>query len=87
MANQTIIPVGNQVEGDITSCKIENQVISVQKLSAFSIQKRTTYASYDVCSKQIIQQYTIPEINDFGVMVIFIITICIVISLISWINR
>lgn len=73
--DNTKVVVGGNVSGDITSCKIENQVIKVQIKSAFSLQQRTTYASYDVCSKRIINQYTNPEITGFGVFSLFMIGI------------
>jgi hypothetical protein len=62
----TIIPVGNNVEGNITSCKIEEQKIQTNRNSVFSITQKDTYASYDVCSKQIIRTYDIPHFTGFG---------------------
>ena len=71
MLNTMIVPT-NKVEGDITSCKIENQVLCVEKKSVLSFKQTTTYVSYDVCSKSIIQEYTIPEFTTFGfVMILF----------------
>jgi hypothetical protein len=61
METQTIIPVGNQVEGNITSCKIENQLIKIDKESIFSLSQLKTYAAYNVCDKEIINQYQVPE--------------------------
>jgi hypothetical protein len=65
MAENVLIPSAN-VEGNITSCKIENQLIKTDRASVFSVQEIETYATYDVCSKQIIQQYTIPSLAPAG---------------------
>lgn len=42
MAETAIIPASN-VEGNVTSCKIERQTLKVEKNSAFSLQQKTTY--------------------------------------------
>ena len=57
--NEKIL-VGGNVHGDITSCRIESQALSVDRTSAWSLTKITNYASYDVCSKQIISHYSLP---------------------------
>lgn len=59
---KTIVIPTNGVTGDITSCKIETQHIKTEKKSVFSLTKVDTYASYDVCSKQIIERYEIPSL-------------------------
>jgi hypothetical protein len=63
---QTVIVPGTNVEGNITSCKIENQLISTQRSSALSVTETNTYASYDVCSKEIISQYSVPQVTELG---------------------
>ena len=65
MENDKIILGGGNIQGNITSCKIENQIIRIDKKSAFSPIQYTTYASYDVCSRQVIERYVVPETNDF----------------------
>lgn len=67
MSNNIIIPT-NKVEGDITNCKIEHQQIRVDKRSMWSLKQTTTYISYDVCSKDILQEYTIPQFSGFSVI-------------------
>ena len=66
----TIIPVGNEVRGDITSCKIENQLIMTQRNSAFSITEYNTYAAYNVCDKRIINQYSVSDFTGMGLLYI-----------------
>ena len=68
MNTQTIIPVGNDVQGDITSCKIDNAVLSISKNSALSLTERTTYASYNVCTKEVIQTYEVPNVTTFALV-------------------
>ena len=64
-----LVPTANVI-GDVTACKIENQLISTERVSATSLQEVNTYVSYDVCSKQIIYQYQVPDITFFGGMAI-----------------
>lgn len=72
MSNQTTIIPASEVEGNITSCKIENQVKEVKKDSTFSIQKTTTYMTYDVCNREVIAEYQVPEFTGFIGMVIIV---------------
>ncbi len=67
---QIIVPVGNEVAGDITNCKIENVILSINRSSAFSLRQTVSYASYDVCTKEIIQIYDVPEQTEFCAVVI-----------------
>lgn len=55
---------GSNVEGNITSCKIENQLIKVDRKSVLSPTEVKTYISYDVCNKQVINTYTLQEWRD-----------------------
>ena len=67
MDTQTIIVPGSKVEGNITSCKIEQVLKSVDKKSVFSFRQTSTYITYDVCNKQIIAEYKVPEFTSFGI--------------------
>lgn len=69
---KTIIPVGGEVSGDITSCKIENQLLSTYRNSAWSITETNTYASYNVCSKKIISQYQVSEFTGSTLLYIVV---------------
>lgn len=67
MGNQTgVVAVSPNIEGEITSCKIENEVVNIDKTSAFSITQIKTYRSYDVCTKQTINEYPIQEFTAFS---------------------
>lgn len=70
MANnqQTLIPASD-VQGNITSCKIENQLKSIQKNSALSLQQTSTYMTYDVCNRNTIAEYKIPELTGFSIFI------------------
>jgi hypothetical protein len=82
--------VGGDVKGDITSCKIDNQMKSVDRSGIFSIQQKTTYVTYDVCNKKILADYSVPEFTGFGIAIIFatIIVVIIVIcgTIVHWID-
>lgn len=79
MTTNTVVVPTNGVEGNLTSCKIETAKISVEKEGVFSFTQQVTHRSYDVCSKEIIREYTVtdftiwPFILFFGMFFIFII--------------
>ena len=63
MENQQIIVPTSNVEGNITNCKIENQVLRVDRKNVLSLTEKTTYITYDVCNKEVLSEYTVPEIT------------------------
>ena len=67
MNNQpiAIVPTTN-VEGNITSCKIETAKVSIDRESPMSFVQHTTYQSYDVCTKEVIDSYVMPEVTGFA---------------------
>jgi len=75
---QTIIVPGSKIEGDITSCKIEQVLKSIDKKSAFSLRQTSTYMTYDVCNKQIIAEYKVPEFTSFSGLPLLIIAIFVI---------
>ena len=77
---QIIIPASDQIVGDITSCKIEKEVFRVDRLSSFSLTEKTTYIAYDVCNKEILSQYTVPELSGLGFILAFCLGIFIVLA-------
>ena len=79
---KTIIPVGGNVVGNITDCKIENTLISIDKAWAGAMTQISTYRSYDVCSKQVIKDYAVQEITPNGIFLGLFVAI-IVIAIIS----
>lgn len=85
MANQTAV-VGGDVKGDITSCKIENQTKSVKKDSVFSFQQTTTYITYDVCNKESIAEYKVPEFTMFGIFAPFLVGVLLVFFFLAWLD-
>lgn len=66
MAEANVLIGGSNVKGDITSCKIENQEIATARNSIWSWKETKTFVSYDVCNKQIIRQYDIPQWTASG---------------------
>lgn len=66
MAEVNTAIVGGNVKGDITSCKIENQLKSVKKDSVWSLQQTATYMTYDVCDRKTIDQYNVPQFTGFS---------------------
>jgi hypothetical protein len=66
--NPTVVVPTNGVEGDITSCKIENQLLSIRRDKITALREYKTYVSYDVCSKKIISTYEVPEMTGYAVL-------------------
>ena len=80
MAEPLVLADG-QVKGDITSCKLENQKLSVKRDSLFSLREDTTYATYNVCTKEVVREYTTPAFTALGGGVI-VLGICVAVILI-----
>jgi len=78
---------GENVEGNVTSCKIENQLKSVEKNSAFSIQQKKEYMTYDVCNKKVIDEYSVPAFTGFSIFFAVTIFVIIIMSLYAAANR
>lgn len=64
-----VIPTNN-VQGDITSCGIETRSIQVERNGAFAFTERTTYQSYNLCSKETIREYSVDGLTFGGGIVI-----------------
>ena len=67
MATNTIVPVSTTVTGDITICKIETAATRVDRDGPFSLFETTTYQSYDVCTKDVIDVYLYQTLTPFAV--------------------
>lgn len=76
----TVIPA-SEVEGNITSCKVENQVKSIQKESAWSFRQTSNYMTYDVCNKNVLAEYQVPEFTTFGLFMVITVPIILIITL------
>lgn len=59
------------IKGDITNCKIDTLLKEVQKRSVFSFTQKTVYQNYNICTKEILNEYTVPEVTIFGGVVSF----------------
>lgn len=62
-----IIASSPNIQGDITQCKIETALINTERDSAFSFNELNTYQSYNVCSKETLNTFTVQEITNLGV--------------------
>lgn len=80
----TVIPLGGNVQGDITSCKIETAKVSISKNGAFSVFQESNYQSYDVCTKEVVAEYVVPEFTGFGIATPFIAILLILTILVAW---
>jgi len=67
---ETVIPVTNGVNGNITDCKIETAKIKVERKGAWSLTQKETYRSYDVCTKQTINQYQTNTVTGGGFLIL-----------------
>ncbi len=64
----TIVPVGNEVKGDITQCRIETVKKSVQRKGSLSLSQKENFVTYDVCTKQIVTEYSNSSLTGVGVV-------------------
>lgn len=72
MATIPVVGAG-QVKGDITSCRIETKMIKLEKNSIFSLTEKQHFISYDVCTKNVIESYSVPQLAGAGVIGMFFI--------------
>lgn len=84
MSTQTVVVPTNNVEGNITNCKIETAEIRVDKASPSSFVQYTTYQSYDVCTKEVKSEYVIPEVTGFAVVIGLCLGIVFISILMAW---
>jgi hypothetical protein len=77
MNTTAIIPASN-VDGNITSCKIETAQIKIDRHFAFSPTQTVTYRSYDVCTGNTINEFPIHELTPgflIGSIILFFVFI------------
>lgn len=85
MSEQKVIVPTAEVQGDITSCKIENQLVSRYRESPFSLTQTSSYVSYNVCTKEIMDRYTVPEMTSiFPGLLVFLIVLVLGWKMFSW---
>ena len=70
--NKVILPIGGNVQGDITTCKIETAAVRKERDSAFSFTETTIYQSYDVCTRDVIETYGLDGLTFFGGTIIIV---------------
>lgn len=73
------------IEGDVTSCKIENVLVKTYRKGVFSMSQQESYMSYNNCTKEVLAEYDIPTMTVLGgactffgffIILIFLINIC-----------
>ncbi len=77
---------GSGVTGNITDCKIENQLKSITRNSKMSLGQENTYITYDVCNREVIGEYTVPTWTGTGVFLMALISIIVVFVMIPIIS-
>lgn len=58
--------LSSNVKGDISSCKIENQMFRIRRDSVVSLVEYHDYISYDVCNESVLYEYSVPEFTVFS---------------------
>lgn len=75
MNENKAVVVSGDVQGNITSCGIEQQIKSIEVNHALSLSGKVTYITYDVCNKDILAEYTRPEPTELGWALIIVLSI------------
>lgn len=83
MSQQTVVVPTAGVEGNLTSCKIETSQIMVEKNGVFSFTQAVHYRSYDVCSKEVVNDYVVPEFTLWPFILFFGILFTIMVAAMS----
>jgi len=77
-AYMNTIVASDKIVGDISKCKIDTYVSFHVKNSVLSMAERVTHQSYNVCTGQVVAEYTTPELTDAGMLAgITIVFVCI----------
>lgn len=80
MSSTALVPT-SEVEGNITSCGIDTKPISVERHGAFSLTENTTYRSYNMCSQEVVKEYSTQTITGFGAFTGFVLLIVVLVVL------
>lgn len=71
-----VIVTDGQIQGNITSCKIETVPISFI-IKPFNPIKETTYRTYNVCTGDVIREFGVMETSMyFGLYIVLFLIIC-----------
>jgi len=85
--NGKIIAVpSSNLEGNITSCEIKTAEIKVIRKSLFSFSEKREYKSYDVCTRETIENYQVPSITAFGAFSIIFLVVIIFFAFMCWLE-
>lgn len=77
---ETVVPVAGDVKGDITACKIETVKKSVDRKGAFSFTQKENYVTYDVCTKQIVTEYSTKTVTGGGLFVVCLAAVVLIVA-------
>jgi len=85
--NANIIVPTNEVQGNITNCKVEKVRINTKKDSVFSLKEINTYQIYNVCDKSVIREYSLPEFTNLSVIMLGMLFVILFIGILNIIKR
>lgn len=71
MSTPTVVVPTAGVEGNLTTCKIETSQIMIEKEGVFSFTQAVHYRSYDVCTKEVVNDYVVPEFTFWPFILFF----------------
>jgi len=77
METNAVAITNSELKGDVTSCKIETLKFSTERKGVFSPTQKITYQNYDVCTKNVVNTYSVPEINVGFIALLFTIALAI----------
>lgn len=69
--NNVLVTPTSNIEGNITSCGIDSQMVSIKRDHAFSFLQTESTRSYNVCTGETVAQYDVPVMTDFGAVLLF----------------
>jgi preprotein translocase subunit YajC len=84
---ETVIPVTNGLNGNITDCKIETAQIKIDRKGTMSFSQKETYRTYDVCTKQTVSEYTASTITGAGIAIIILVPFVLLVGWVMFMTR
>lgn len=66
--SKTIIAASNKISGNISECRIDSQLVSIDRENPWSLTQSSKFKTYNVCTGEVIHNYEIKEFTSFSLM-------------------
>lgn len=86
--NKVVVLTDGNVQGDITTCRIEDVVTEVKRSGAISLTEVQKHRVYNVCTKEVVNEYEVPylsgEASLFMIVVVLMVLLTAFFKALNW---